>query len=331
MGNKDSRASRLCRRGPALHNPGCALPPRACPPYEGRTAGGVPMQAESPQRPRGEGAGQGGASDHLPSTDRKQAHRARGHLRGRGQPPALQGRPQRTECRPICCLRTSVFPSAICVWLGVGAWRRGREREGERDERKGEGREGTAGWQSLPAFVLPSSELWGREDLAFCCWRRPPSQQPWETPMGDHHGPSFLRCLLKPAFRLYRQDTQLQTPRRGPAASPRASALPPRGCPGRRPPTAAPSARRAGHPQPLLPLGKVPHSLQPRRLRPSAQTGTGSHGPTLSEAPQQKWCLVPGEAPRGTGVLRGRPGSGLGSGAVDASESSFPGKGPRHT
>lgn len=203
----------------------------------------VPDADRVPPWLQGKGAGQGGASDHLPSTDRKQAGGARGHFQGRGQPPALQGRPQRTEPRPFCCLRTSVFRSAICVWLGVGARRRGRERE-----REGEGKGGDSGVVEPPC--LPPSFLGARgwEDLAFCCWRRPPSQQPWETTMGDHHGPSFLRCLLKPAFPLYPQDTQLQTPRRGPAASPRASALPPRGCPGRCPlPPPRPPAEPAAH------------------------------------------------------------------------------------
>ena len=61
--------------------------------------------------------------------------------RARGQPPVLQGRPQRTVWRPFCCLRTSIFPSAICLWPGVGAQRRrGREREKGRGGRGQRGR-----------------------------------------------------------------------------------------------------------------------------------------------------------------------------------------------
>lgn len=92
------------------------------------------------------------------------------------------------------------------------------------------GREGR-GRGVLPSSFLPRSSGGGRAWPSAAGGGHPPSSRgrpPWGTTMDKD-------CLLKPAFPLYRQDTQLQTPRRGPAASPRASALLPRGCPGRRP------------------------------------------------------------------------------------------------
>lgn len=97
MGSKDPRASRLCRRGPALHNPGRALPPLSLSSLRGVFAGGSGSQTEDPHgRPRGEGACRAGASDHLPSTDRKQAHGARGDLQGQG--PACSKAGPRGKC-----------------------------------------------------------------------------------------------------------------------------------------------------------------------------------------------------------------------------------------
>lgn len=180
--------------------------------------------------------------------------------------------------------------------------------ESEKRDRRGGEAGDSRGAEPLcsvhPAFLLLSWELWGRQDLAFRCWRRPPSQQPRGTTVGDHHGPSFLCCLLKPAFPLYCQDTQLLDPKRGP---------PPRGRAGL---SAALAARRAsrprptlGCPQPLLPLRKVPRSLQTHRLRPSAQTGMEATAPPCLRPPSRSGARSR-ERPVRDGGLRGRRGRG---------------------
>lgn len=191
-------------------------------------------------------------------------------------------------------------------------------------ERGREGRGQRGRGASLPSSFLPRSSGVGGPGLLLL------EEAALPAAVGDRHG-GPPRTVLPP---LPAQACVPSLPLGHTASDPKTGAgrLPKGECPAtaglswEAPPTATLSAHRASRSQPLLPL-----SLQTCRLRPSAQTGTGSHGPTLSEAPQQKWGLVLGEAPRGMGVLRGRPGSGLGSGAVDASGSSFPGKGPRHT
>lgn len=179
--------------------------------------------------------------------------------------------------RPFCCLRTSYFPQVYaCGW----GWGRGEGR-GERGRRRGEAGDsgGTEPLCSIPpAFLLLSWELWGQQDLALRCWRRPPSQRPRGTTAGAHHGPSFLYRLLKPAFPLYHQDTQPSDPKPGP---------PPRGRAGLSLPTepAAPGPPWAAH------TFSAPARESPTLLTdPSPQTvgpdGDRSHGPTLCEAPQ---------------------------------------------
>lgn len=223
--------------------------------------------------------------------------------RARGQPPVLQGRPQRTVWRPFCYLRTSVFPSAICLWLGVGAQRRrGRERE---KGRGGRGQQGRGASLLCPPCLPPA--LLGALGAA---GPGLPLLEEATLPAAarDHRGgppwTSFLCCLLKPAFPLYRQDTQLLDPKRGP---------PPRGRAGL---SAALAARRAsrprptlGCPQPLLPLRKVPRSLQTHRLRPSAQTGMEATAPPCLRPPSRS-AARSRERPVRDGGLRGRRGRG---------------------
>lgn len=111
------------------------------------------MQTEPPQRLRGKGACQAGASDHLPSKDKKQAHGACEDLQGQG--PASRAPRQTPEDSVEAFLLFKNIHISVSYLLVAGGG--GAEKEGER-EREGEGRQGTAGARSLSApSTLPSS------------------------------------------------------------------------------------------------------------------------------------------------------------------------------
>lgn len=281
------------------------------------------MQTESPQWPRGEGACRAGASDHLPSTDRKQAHGAHEDLQGPG--PASRAPRQTPEDSVEAFLLFKNIRISVSYLLVAGGG--GTEKEGER-EREGEGRQGTAGARSLsalstlPSSCSPGSSGGGRTWPSAAGGGHPPSSRegpPWGTTM------DFLPLLPAQARvpTLPSGHTAFR-PQAG-ATSARASrAVGCPGCPQSQPPQAHPG----------LPTTSAPAQESPTLLTdPSPQAvgpdGDGSHGPTLSEAPQQKCGQVPREACERRGAQRA-PGSGLGSGAADNSESPFPGRALSH-
>ena len=243
--------------------------------------------------------------------------------RARGQPPVLQGRPQRTVWRPFCCLRTSIFPSAICLWLGVGAQRRrGRERE------KGRGGRGQRGRGAsllhppcLPPALLGALGAAGPGLLLLGEAALPAAAR-------DHRGgPPWTVLPLLPA-----QARVPTLPSGHTAFRPQAGATSTRaggavGCPGC--PQSQPPQAHPGPPTTSAPVQESPTLLTDPSPQAVGPDGDGIHGPTLSEAPQQKWGRVPGEACEGQG-LRGRRGRGWAPGPRTP-----PGPpsqaGPRHT
>lgn len=243
--------------------------------------------------------------------------------RARGQPPVLQGRPQRTVWRPFCYLRTSVFPSAICLWLGVGAQRRrGRERE---KGRGGRGQQGRGASLLCPPCLPPA--LLGPLGAA---GPGLPLLEEATLPAAarDHRGgPPWTVLPLLPAQARVPTLPSGHTAFRPQAGATSARASRAVGCPGC--PQSQPPQAHPGLPTTSAPAQESPTLLTDPSPQAVGPDGDGSHGPTLSEAPQQKWGQVPREACERRGAQRA-PGSGLGSGAADNSGSPFPGRALSH-
>lgn len=274
MGSKDPWASRLCRRGPALHNPGRALPPLSLSSLGVVFAGGPGCRQSPPTAGCGarERVGQAPLITSLPRTGNRPMGLA-GTYRARGQPAPRQAPEESVEA----FLLFKNIPTSLRymrVAGGGGAEKKEGEREGE-----GEGRPGIAGARSLsaPSPLLsscsPGSSGGSRTWPSAAGGGRPPSGRggPLQGPTTDC--PSSTACS-SPRSRSTVRTHSLQTPSRGGRAGLSLPAEP--AAPG--PPWAAHTFSAPARESPTLLTDPSPQTVGP--------DGDGSHGPTLSEAPQ---------------------------------------------